>query len=65
MNQNIEGTDQALRANAEGTARSLRNTVQSRAKSRGPSLLGAGLQAVGGVYDAYKDTLKVKTRLDE
>lgn len=65
VNQNIEAANQALRFEADGVGRSLKNTIGSRAKTSGPSLLGAALEAGTGVYDNYKERLRVKSALGD
>jgi hypothetical protein len=62
VNQNLEAQSNEIARGYEENARSYKNTVQSRAKSPKPSLLGAGLRVFTGIADAYKDDLRVNPK---
>jgi hypothetical protein len=63
VNQNIEGSQQQMKTELENTNRSLRNTIATRAPVNKPSFGGAVLEGATGIFGAYKDDLRIKSKL--
>lgn len=63
VNQNLENTGQQIAAERRGTRNRFTNTINTRPIAQKPSFLGATLDAATGVYGAYKDQLRVKSKL--
>jgi hypothetical protein len=63
VNQNLEGTNAELTANRDTISRNLTNTLTTRPTVTSPSLLGAGLEATTGILGAYKENIRVKSKL--
>lgn len=60
VNQNLENTGQQLSVERTGISRGFTEAANTRPAVNRPSLLGAGLQAAGGIADAYRGEIKVR-----
>lgn len=63
VNQNLENTGHQMAAEREGIYRRGSAAIASRPESGTTSLFGSAMEAGMGIYGAYKDTLKVKSKL--
>lgn len=63
VNQNVENANAQLQTDFANTGRGLKNTIMTRPQVQKPSLIGALIEGTSGVVNAYKDTIKVKSKL--
>lgn len=63
VNQNLEATGQQLSHDRGSIARDLSNTIATRPKPSKPSVAGAVVSGASGVFGAYKDNIRIKSKL--
>lgn len=65
VNQNLENTGQQLAVEGKNINRAYRNTITTRSPVTKPSLAGAVVSGASGIFDAYKDNLRLKAKLGD
>lgn len=65
INQNLENTQDQIGKERTGIGRNYANQVTTRQQPNQPSLIGAGLDLGSGLYDQYKDNLKIKAAVNK
>lgn len=63
VNQNLEATGHQISMERKGVNRQYTTAINTRPQPNQPSLLGAALEGVTGVYGAYKDNLRIRAKL--
>lgn len=63
VNQNIDNTQQQLGVDFANTQRGLKNTLNTRPAVNRPSLVGALMEGTTAIGSAYKDKLRVNSKL--
>lgn len=65
VNQNLENTGHQIDAERRSIGRGYETAINTRPQPQHPSLIGAGLEAATGVFDAYKDQWKVRGKTSQ